>query len=56
MMPEEKLQIFMDVLGSVKHRVLLKWENDTIQGKPDNVMIKKWFPQQVNYHLNLNTT
>lgn len=43
--PEEKRQIFMRAFGRLSQRVLWKWENDTMPGKPDNVMIQKWMPQ-----------
>lgn len=36
---------FMSAFGKLKQRVLMKWENDTIPGKPENVKIAKWFPQ-----------
>jgi glucuronosyltransferase len=29
----------------VKQRVVMKWESDTLEGKPDNVFISKWLPQ-----------
>lgn len=31
--------------GKIKERVLWKWEIPDLPGKPNNVMIKKWFPQ-----------
>ena len=46
-MTDEKRQVFLKVLGSLQQRVLLKWELDELKDKPDNVMISKWFPQQV---------
>ncbi|KAJ8954689.1 hypothetical protein NQ318_011381 [Aromia moschata] len=33
-------------LGKLKQKVLWKWDEDTIPGKPDNVRLSKWFPQQ----------
>ncbi|XP_017479994.1 PREDICTED: UDP-glucuronosyltransferase 2B15-like, partial [Rhagoletis zephyria] len=44
-MPLEKLQIFTDVFRQLKQRVLWKFENDSIPNVPDNVIIKKWLPQ-----------
>ncbi|XP_017768993.1 PREDICTED: UDP-glucuronosyltransferase 1-7C-like isoform X1 [Nicrophorus vespilloides] len=43
--PEHKKQAFLRAFGRLKQRVLWKWENDTMPGKPDNVMIQKWMPQ-----------
>ncbi|KAJ8954692.1 hypothetical protein NQ318_011385 [Aromia moschata] len=33
-------------LGKIKQKVLWKWDEDTFPGKPDNVKLSKWFPQQ----------
>ncbi|XP_072400615.1 UDP-glycosyltransferase UGT5-like isoform X2 [Diabrotica undecimpunctata] len=33
-------------LGELPYKVLWKWETDYLPGKPDNVMTKKWCPQQ----------
>lgn len=38
---DEILQVF----GSLKEQVLWKWEDPDLPGKPDNVYISKWFPQ-----------
>ncbi|RZC34097.1 UDP-glucuronosyltransferase 1-7C-like [Asbolus verrucosus] len=43
--PEEKRREFLKAFGRLPQRVLWKWENDSMQGKPDNVMIQKWMPQ-----------
>lgn len=40
-----KLKAFQDAFASLPQRVLWKWENDTMPGKPDNVEIRKWLPQ-----------
>lgn len=39
------LSSFMSIFGKLKQRVLMKWEEDTLPEKPDNVKIDKWFPQ-----------
>ncbi len=45
-MPEEKKRIFLSVFSKLKLKVLLKWETEEMEGKPDNVMLRKWMPQQ----------
>lgn len=44
-LPEWKRQIFLDVFKSLPVKVLWKFEAD-LPGKPDNVLIKSWLPQQ----------
>lgn len=39
-------KIIMETLAQVPYPVLWKFENDDLPGKPDNVMITKWAPQQ----------
>jgi glucuronosyltransferase len=43
--PDEKRREFLKAFGRLPQRVLWKWENDSMPGKPDNVMIQKWMPQ-----------
>ncbi|CAG9853563.1 unnamed protein product [Phyllotreta striolata] len=43
--PEIKGAI-MGALGRLKQKVMMKWDEDSVKGKPDNVMIRKFFPQQ----------
>ncbi|XP_014478126.1 PREDICTED: UDP-glucuronosyltransferase 2A3-like [Dinoponera quadriceps] len=43
--PREKLDVLLNVLGSIPRKVLLKWENEVLPRKLDNVMVKKWIPQ-----------
>lgn len=45
MMPEEKKQIILSVFGSLKQRVLWKFETDDLPPLPSNVMVRKWLPQ-----------
>ncbi|XP_049803190.1 UDP-glucosyltransferase 2-like [Schistocerca nitens] len=45
-LPWDKVQAFLDAFREVPQRVLWKWENDSLPGQPDNVMISKWLPQQ----------
>lgn len=44
-MPKEKLNMFLNVFKKLKQRILWKWEDDNMPGKPDNVMTAKWLPQ-----------
>lgn len=37
--------MFLRVFKKLKQRVIWKWEDDHLAGKPDNVMIGKWLPQ-----------
>ncbi|XP_045481093.1 UDP-glycosyltransferase UGT5-like isoform X5 [Harmonia axyridis] len=43
--PQEKKDAFLKAFARLPQRVLWKWENETMPGKPDNVMIQKWMPQ-----------
>ncbi|XP_063990323.1 UDP-glycosyltransferase UGT5-like [Diachasmimorpha longicaudata] len=44
-MDQDTLREILKVLRSVPWKVLWKWEDEFLPGKPDNVMIKKWLPQ-----------
>ncbi|BFG05756.1 UDP-glucuronosyltransferase 2B13 [Drosophila madeirensis] len=44
-MPQEMLQLFLQVFGSLKQRVLWKFEDESLRQLPPNVMIRKWLPQ-----------
>ncbi|KAM8714200.1 hypothetical protein ACLKA7_014355 [Drosophila subpalustris] len=44
-LPPEKLKIFLDVFGSLKQRILWKFEDDKLANLPANVMVQKWMPQ-----------
>lgn len=43
---EERRNAFLDAFSELPQRILFKWELDELPGKPSNVMIAKWFPQQ----------
>ncbi|XP_049856482.1 UDP-glucosyltransferase 2-like [Schistocerca gregaria] len=45
-MPEWKRQAFIEAFRELPQRVLWKWENDSLPGQPDNLMISKWLPQE----------
>ncbi|KAM7362319.1 uncharacterized protein ACRADG_013085 [Cochliomyia hominivorax] len=44
-LPLEKRQEILKALKSLKQRVLWKFEDPNLEGKPDNVFISDWFPQ-----------
>ncbi|XP_070135033.1 UDP-glycosyltransferase UGT5-like [Drosophila bipectinata] len=44
-LPPEKLKIFLAVFGSLKQRVLWKFEDESLPNLPANVMVQKWMPQ-----------
>ncbi|XP_044755560.1 UDP-glycosyltransferase UGT5-like [Coccinella septempunctata] len=44
-MPKEKIDMFNSVFSSLKQTVLWKWEDENLPGKPDNIIIRKWLPQ-----------
>jgi len=43
--PERQLKAFLKVFAKLPQKVLWKWETETMEGKPDNVMLIKWAPQ-----------
>nr|CAD7405004.1 unnamed protein product [Timema poppensis] len=45
-LPPEKIAAFIDIFTQLKQKVLWKWENGTLSGRPPNVKVAKWFPQQ----------
>ncbi|XP_017779257.1 PREDICTED: UDP-glucuronosyltransferase-like [Nicrophorus vespilloides] len=45
-LPKEKVQSILRALSKLKMKVLWKYEDDKLEGKPKNVMIQKWMPQQ----------
>ncbi|KAH8369060.1 hypothetical protein KR009_005594 [Drosophila setifemur] len=44
-LPSANRKVLMETLASLPQRVLWKFEDDQLEGKPDNVFISKWFPQ-----------
>ncbi|KPU76021.1 uncharacterized protein Dana_GF12119, isoform D [Drosophila ananassae] len=44
-LPPEKLKIFLEVFGTLKQRVLWKFEDESLPNLPANVMVQKWMPQ-----------
>lgn len=39
-------KILLNVFSRLDQKVLWKWETDEMEGKPDNVKLMKWVPQQ----------
>ena len=48
--PVDKKEALIKVLGSLKQKVLMKWESDTMEGMPANMIVRKFLPQQVKLH------
>ncbi|XP_036329986.1 UDP-glycosyltransferase UGT5-like isoform X3 [Rhagoletis pomonella] len=44
-LPLEKRQAILETFRGLKQRVLWKFEDPNLEGKPDNVYISEWFPQ-----------
>jgi len=44
-LPQETRDILLKTFAKLKQRVLWKFEDDEMPGKPANVLIKKWYPQ-----------
>ncbi|KAF2889863.1 hypothetical protein ILUMI_16310, partial [Ignelater luminosus] len=43
---ENTRKILLETFSELPYLVLWKFEEENLPGKPDNVMISKWFPQQ----------
>ncbi|KAH8281700.1 hypothetical protein KR054_002412, partial [Drosophila jambulina] len=41
----EKLRIFLKVFGSLKQRILWKFEDESLDNLPPNVRLQRWLPQ-----------
>ncbi|XP_017083929.2 UDP-glucosyltransferase 2 [Drosophila eugracilis] len=44
-LPQETRDVLLKTFAKLKQRVLWKFEDDDMPGKPSNVLIKKWYPQ-----------
>ncbi|XP_058840181.1 UDP-glucosyltransferase 2-like [Topomyia yanbarensis] len=50
----DRLEAIIGALGSLQQRVIWKWDTEHMPGKPANVMIGKWLPQDdILAHRNL---
>ncbi|CAG9767338.1 unnamed protein product [Ceutorhynchus assimilis] len=45
-MSMERRQMFANVFGKLKEKVLWKFEDEHVAGMPDNVLTKSWLPQK----------
>lgn len=45
-LPENKRNILINTFAQLPYKVLWKFEDDQLKGKPENVKINKWLPQQ----------
>lgn len=45
-LPVEKREAFLKAFAQLKEKVMFKWENDDLPGRPENVFIKGWYPQE----------
>lgn len=43
---DEKREGILKALSKFRQKVLWKWENETLQNQPSNVVIRKWMPQR----------
>ncbi|XP_018579870.1 UDP-glucuronosyltransferase 1-9-like [Anoplophora glabripennis] len=51
---DNQIQALLRDFGKIKQKILWKWDEETIEAKPDNVKLAKWFPQSdilVNIYL-----
>ncbi|KAL5273667.1 UGT2A1.2 family protein [Megaselia abdita] len=44
-LPDETRAALIETFKNLKQKVLWKWEDPNLPGKPDNVLISDWFPQ-----------
>lgn len=45
-LPIEKRDALINVFKRLNQTVLWKWEAENLDQKPENVVVRKWFPQQ----------
>ena len=45
--PADKKAALLAALGSLEQRVLMKWESEEMEGRPDNLALRSFLPQQV---------
>lgn len=46
LLDKDKIQQITQAVSHLPYKVLWKYENETLPGKPENVLTRKWFPQQ----------
>lgn len=42
----ELRSIILKDLSELPYKILWKWESDHLPGQPENIIIRKWVPQQ----------
>ena len=47
--PADKKAALLSALGSLEQRVLMKWESEEMEGRPDNMALRSFLPQQVEW-------
>ncbi|XP_045479526.1 UDP-glycosyltransferase UGT5-like isoform X3 [Harmonia axyridis] len=53
-MPRSRVQEILQVFSKLKQVVIWKWEEEDLPGKPTNVVVKKWLPQnEILAHKNI---
>ena len=45
-MSESRRKVLISVFGKLKQRVIWKWETESMEDKPDNLLLSSWLPQQ----------
>ncbi|XP_069359588.1 UDP-glycosyltransferase UGT5-like isoform X2 [Maniola hyperantus] len=45
-LPEDKKNAFLNVFRKLKQTIIWKWEDDTLENKPNNLVTQKWLPQK----------
>lgn len=45
-LPADKKAAFINVFKKLNQTVLWKWEEDQFEGKPANLVTRKWLPQK----------
>ncbi|XP_031349003.1 UDP-glucuronosyltransferase 2B15-like isoform X2 [Photinus pyralis] len=45
-MPVDKLNMLLSAFAKLDQTVLWKWEDENLVGKSENIVIRKWWPQQ----------
>ncbi|XP_013186832.2 UDP-glycosyltransferase UGT5 [Amyelois transitella] len=45
-LPLEKKNTFLNIFRELKQLVIWKWEDETLDDKPKNLIIRKWLPQK----------
>lgn len=43
--PPDMVSALLSKLSKIKQTVMWKWENDQLPDLPENVIVRKWFPQ-----------